>query len=123
MDFGAWDGLSWSAIARDEVDAWNANFANYAPGGGESLADVLVRAAAWQPANQTGPALIVAHAGWMRARRWLEQCDAANAAPLTSASLPAAPGYGTLWKFGAPESLKVIAPKPLVGAGLERNSG
>ena len=109
MDFGAWDGLPWGEIARAEVEAWNNGFAHYAPGGGESLTDVLTRVAAWQPgdgasgaANQPGPVLIVAHAGWMRARRWLDQRDAANAAPLTSATLPAAPGYGTLWKLGAP---------------------
>lgn len=106
MDFGAWDGLPWSAIARAQVDAWNQHFAHYAPGGGESLTGVLTRAAAWQPgtvpANQSGPVLIVAHAGWMRARRWLDQCVMATTVPLTSATLPAAPAYGRLWKLGAP---------------------
>ena len=114
MDFGAWDGLPWSAIAHAEVEAWNENFAHYKPGGGESLTEVLTRVAAWQSgnhsgnqpanhaANQPGPVLIVAHAGWMRARRWLDEHNAANAALLTSATLPTAPSYGALWKLGVP---------------------
>ena len=96
MDFGAWDGKSWSAIARAEVEAWNADFASYAPGGGESVAHLLARVRAWQPGSIR---LIVGHAGWMRARRW---STAAASAPLTSTEFPQAPKYGVLWKFAAP---------------------
>ena len=93
MDFGAWDGKPWSAIARQEMEAWNQDFSGYAPGGGESLTAVLVRAAGWRGA---GVKLVVAHAGWMRARRWNET---APAPPDTAAAFPAGPAYGVLWKL------------------------
>ena len=93
MDFGAWDGELWSMIARDEVEAWNQDFSGYAPGGGESLTAVLVRAAGWRVA---GVKLIVAHAGWMRARRWNET---ATAPPDTAAEFPDGPAYGAIWKL------------------------
>ena len=93
MDFGAWDGKLWSTIPRHEVEAWNQDFAGYAPGGGESLTAMLERAAGWRGA---GVKLVVAHAGWMRARRWHET---APAPPLTVAAFPAGPAYGVLWKL------------------------
>ena len=94
MDFGVWDGQSWSAIARAEVEAWNADFAGYAPGGGESVRAMLTRVRAWQ---HNGIILMVGHAGWMRARRW---SDASTNAPVTSTEFPSAPQYGALWKLG-----------------------
>ncbi len=99
VDFGRWDGLPWSAIAHAEVNAWCDDFAQHAPGGGEPLVDVLQRARAWSPrADEPGqpplPALIVAHAGWMLARRWaLTQANA----PRFAAQWPAAPGHGQRW--------------------------
>ena len=99
MDFGAWDGKSWSAIARDEVEAWNADFASYAPGSGESVTALLARVRLWQ---RSGITLMVGHAGWMRARRWSES---AKNTPLTATAFPAAPKYGALWKYG-------VAPQP-----------
>lgn len=95
MDFGAWDGRRWGGIAHAEVDAWNTDFAAYQPGGGESVNALLARAAAWQ---REGVSLIVAHAGWMRARRWRETNSAA--AP-TSNAFPSAPAYGALWRLHA----------------------
>ena len=93
MDFGAWDGKPWSAIARQEMEAWNQDFSGYAPGGGESLTAVLARAASWRVA---GVKLVVAHAGWMRARR---SNESASALPVTAAAFPAGPAYGVLWKL------------------------
>ncbi|NML16017.1 histidine phosphatase family protein [Azohydromonas caseinilytica] len=92
MDFGAWDGLSWDAIARAEVDAWCADFSHGRPGGGESLARMLERAAAWPVA----PAVVVAHGGWMLARRW---STTRGTLPRVH-EWPAAPGYGELWRLG-----------------------
>lgn len=94
-DFGAWDGLPWTRIARAEVDAWCADFAAHRPGGGEALAQVLARAAAWPDAG-VGPWLVVAHAGWMLARRWAGEH---GAPPREAAVWPAAPAYGTLWRL------------------------
>jgi len=90
MNFGSWDGQPWSAIAQAEVDSWVADFARHAPGGGESLAALLARAAAWSPPD---PCLLVGHGGWMLARRWGLQ-----PAP-DAAQWPLAPAYGQLWRL------------------------
>lgn len=92
-DFGRWDGQPWAQIPREEVDAWVANFANHAPGGGEPLREVLARAAAWTP--PVPGATVVAHAGWMLARQWCAQ-HGANTPP-SAAQWPAAPRYGHCW--------------------------
>jgi alpha-ribazole phosphatase len=66
MDFGAWDGLRWSDIGREAVDAWCADFARHPPGGGECVAQLMARAQAWQP--PAGVAVLIGHAGWLAAR-------------------------------------------------------
>jgi len=71
MDFGRWDGLPWSLIPRDEIDVWCEHFADHAPGVGESLRQFMTRVHAWEaPVPQ---AVVVAHAGWMLARRWCDE--------------------------------------------------
>jgi alpha-ribazole phosphatase len=70
LDFGAWEGRAWSDIPRAEIDAWVADFAAYRPGGGESLRELLDGAAAW---TGEGIGVVVGHAGWINARRWLEE--------------------------------------------------
>lgn len=70
MDFGAWEGQSWSAIARAELDAWTADFADTRAGAhGESVRSFMARVAGaydeWQAGQ--GDALWVAHAGVLRA--------------------------------------------------------
>jgi alpha-ribazole phosphatase len=95
MDFGRWDGQPWPQIGRAEVDAWCADFAQHAPGGGEALAAMLARAAAWTPPAGAAPTVVlVAHAGWMLARRW---AASGAAAPTQAADWPAAPPYGACW--------------------------
>jgi alpha-ribazole phosphatase len=92
--FGAWEGRAWTCIPRAEVDAWVLNFADHAPGGGESLRQVLARAAGWQ-APEPG-AVIVAHAGWMLARRWT-QAHGAGVVPHSAVQWPVAPAYTECW--------------------------
>ena len=70
FDFGAWDGRRWDAIPRAELDAWCADFADYAPGDGDTLADFLERVRAVR-ADPPAP-LLVTHGGWLSALRWLE---------------------------------------------------
>jgi alpha-ribazole phosphatase len=94
LDFGAWDGRAWEQIARAEVDAWVADFVAYAPGGGETLAELLVRAGNWQP--QAGACLVISHGGWMLARRW--QAEQGQVLP-TAAIWPRPPRYGDLWRL------------------------
>ncbi|RYF39718.1 MAG: phosphoglycerate kinase [Comamonadaceae bacterium] len=47
MHFGAWENQPWSGIARDELDAWTADFGRYPAGGhGESVSAFMQRVAA-----------------------------------------------------------------------------
>ena len=95
LDFGDWDGRAWTEIARAEIDAWCADFETYAPGAGESLLDMLARVAAWHSPGAVHPILVVAHGGWMQARRWIQQGERP---PASAAAWPACPAYGTLWQ-------------------------
>lgn len=105
MDFGHWDGQPWSAMAQSALDAWVADFAGHAPGGGESLRAMLDRVAVWPPEGMSKPApagaraplLVVAHAGWMLARQWRLTHDAP---PASAADWPRAPVYGRAWSLG-----------------------
>lgn len=99
MDFGAWEGQPWEAIARSEIDAWADMLYRYAPGRGESLEQMLQRVRqalgeSWLVDSLQGQREVVwiTHAGVIRCVQWLLQ---AQAVPPTSASwqLPA-PGFG-----------------------------
>lgn len=71
MDFGQWDGRLWADLSEADVHTWALNFADHAPGGGECLAAFMARVEAWRPPQEQ--VVIVAHAGWMLARRWLNE--------------------------------------------------
>jgi alpha-ribazole phosphatase len=94
MDFGTWDGRAWAQIPQAEVDAWCADFLHHAPGGGESLHRFFERVSRW-PAPP-GDTLIVGHAGWMLARRWLSE---GTPWPTQAAQWPPAPRHAALWKI------------------------
>ncbi len=96
MDFGHWDGRAWAQITRNEVDAWCADFLYHCPGGGENLHGLFVRVAAWQPPR--GPVAMVAHGGWMLARRWLAS---GRPAPVRADQWPAPPRHGECWRLPA----------------------
>jgi alpha-ribazole phosphatase len=89
LDFGAWEGRPWRDIPFAEVSAWEADFADHAPGRGESLQQLRTRVAVWLAALVAAgqPRLAVGHAGWMNA---LALLDAAN---LTATHWPAAPRH------------------------------
>ncbi len=87
MDFGAWDGRPWQGIGPAEFDRWMGDFCGFAFDGGESLAALLRRAAAWQPPC----ALAVGHGGWMTARQW-------RGVPPQPATWPQPPRYGQCWQ-------------------------
>lgn len=66
MDFGAWEGRPWNSLAKADIDAWTADFAHHRPGGGEPLADMLVRVAqALHDTRQATRAAGLAHAVWL----------------------------------------------------------
>jgi alpha-ribazole phosphatase len=95
MDFGRWDGRHWNDIERAEVDYWCAGFTSTAPAGGETLDAMLARAARWRdPVSSGAPVLVVAHAGWMLARRW--RCEHGDIPPSAN-RWPSPPGHETLW--------------------------
>lgn len=115
LDFGAWDGQPWDAIAADDVGQWEADFEHHRPGGGESVASLMRRArcflveraahsamsgpsvgsSAEKPTTTRAPpiaVLVVGHAGWINAVRTLGQSPSA-------AHWPAPLGYGSLLRF------------------------
>jgi alpha-ribazole phosphatase len=90
MDFGAWDGRAWAEITRAEIDAWCADFLVHAPGGGESVATLLVRMRGFDPGLAR---IVVTHGGWLAAARWwTEQGERSP----TAAQWPAPPKPATL---------------------------
>lgn len=111
MDFGAWEGQRWDDLARSEIDAWVAEFANHAPGGGEPLTAVLARVASAlrevPPEDHAGSShrsdennpwaardvVWITHAGVIRSVAWL-QAHGPDAPP-TAAQWPVpAPAWG-----------------------------
>ena len=98
MHFGAWEGRPWSAIARDEFDAWTADFAQARAGGdGESSHEFLQRVAgAWDDWQGSGrEAAWITHAGVMRAVRLI---DSGRRTVATAADWPAeAIEFGQCW--------------------------
>ncbi|MGB6242384.1 MAG: histidine phosphatase family protein [Castellaniella sp.] len=68
MDFGAWEGQSWDAIARSAINAWAADPLDYAPGAGESVRAMMQRVLtahkAWRQLEQD--TILVTHGGVIR---------------------------------------------------------
>ena len=76
MNFGAWEGVPWQAIARSEFDAWMADFSDGRAGRtGESTRLFMHRVGvAWDAWRASGSdALWVTHAGVMRAVSLLQR--------------------------------------------------
>lgn len=91
LDFGTWEGRRWDDIGAAALAAWTADFLHHRPGGGESLAALLARAA-----RPPLAALAVGHGGWMLARRW--GLESPGVAP-RAADWPAPPRYGQGWRL------------------------
>lgn len=75
MDFGRWEGLPWDTVPRAELEAWAADFHDARPHGGESVAMLTARVAAFLGQRRTTGALVVTHAGVMRAALYLTGQD------------------------------------------------
>ena len=100
MDFGRWEGQTWEAIGKSAIDAWVAGFATHAPGGGESLAQLLHRVAAalqtareWRNDQGTMDVVWITHAGVARCVAWL-QARGESVLPRSDDWPVAAPGWG-----------------------------
>lgn len=66
LDFGQWEGRRWCDIQEHEYAAWLQDFQHHAPGGGESVAQLLARVQQLR-AERRGPAAWITHAGVIRA--------------------------------------------------------
>lgn len=95
MDFGAWEGRDWSAIARADIDAWVAHFGGHAPGGGEPLSAMLgrVHGALQDAAALGGEVAWITHAGVARCVQWL-QTHGPQRLPLSHEWPQDAPAFG-----------------------------
>jgi alpha-ribazole phosphatase len=116
FDFGAWDGRRWDDVPRGELDAWCADFAGHAPGGGDSLTGFLARV---RPLHARAPApLLVTHGGVLSALRWLDSAGGA-AVPDGAAEWPPAPACGQAlrWRPQAGVAAGAIA-RGAPGAGV-----
>ena len=82
INFGDWDGQSWTQITKEEIDEWCNNFAHFAPDNGESLQQLFIRVEAWLnrhhvkqndflTESQHAPILVVGHAGWITAAKMI----------------------------------------------------
>ncbi len=101
MDFGNWEGQPWNALPAAVWQDWQADFAHYRPGGGESTAHLLgrVRTAAgftarWLRRHDEAVAIWVTHAGVMRALHWLQQHGGGLPAAAIQWSSEGACGHG-----------------------------
>ncbi|MGE5386146.1 MAG: alpha-ribazole phosphatase family protein, partial [Betaproteobacteria bacterium] len=82
MHFGEWEMRPWDEVGIAGLDAWAADVAGYAPPGGESGAMVQARALQFLDSLTVAEAVLITHAGVMRAllahwlalpaSRWLE---------------------------------------------------
>jgi alpha-ribazole phosphatase len=99
VDFGAWDGQCWSDIPWSQVQAWEDDLLHHAPGGGESLAQLMRRVQAFV-SECTGARVLVTHGGWinalLHAAAAQERVDAAH--------WPRAPRHGSLTVWRASDS-------------------
>ena len=100
MDFGRWEGQTWDAIGKSAIDTWVAGFATHAPGGGESLAQMLHRVAAalqtareWRAEQGVKEVVWITHAGVARCVAWLQE-RGESALPRSEDWPVAAPGWG-----------------------------
>jgi alpha-ribazole phosphatase len=65
IDFGDWEMQPWDSLDRDLLDAWAADPFNFVPPGGEAVAALRARVAAFL-AGLPEEAVLVAHAGVMK---------------------------------------------------------
>lgn len=97
LHFGAWDGLHWADIRWAEVEAWQADLLQHAPGGGESLAALACRVQAFVAETQAAGRLrlVVTHGGWLNALQQLPRL-LPPAQALAAADWPPPPRHGAL---------------------------
>lgn len=99
ISFGNWDGKHWDDIDKAQIDAWCADFANFAFDNGESLTEFFTRVKDWlasfdeKSPEKTSPKLIVGHSGWITAATMIANHQAV---PTDPANWSKAIGYNEL---------------------------
>lgn len=111
MDFGRWEGLSWEAVERAELDAWAADFLHARPHGGESVRMVIERVGS-ALADMGGSGVshaLVTHGGIIKVARaltghvdaWTERVDFGAMVEVETSPEPELarfdPGHGGSW--------------------------
>ncbi len=96
LDFGAWDGRAWCDVPLAELETWTTAFADHAPGGGESVRELMARCRDFMAAWRGHTLCIVGHAGWANAARWVQ---AGRHEPGSAADWPAPLGYAAFERF------------------------
>lgn len=99
MDFGRWEMQPWSAIAREEIDAWAADLLRHRPGGAENVLDVAVRVTAFlDDLRHSGEqhALLICHGGTIRLLQQMTRSLALEQAALQAAQTPHRIAWGEL---------------------------
>lgn len=68
LDFGAWEGMAWDDVPREALDRWAADPPGFAPPGGESGAQLIVRVTAVCSAIRAAgeDCAVVSHGGPLR---------------------------------------------------------
>ena len=67
IDFGEWEGKSWSEIDREALNSWAADVLDFTPPGGESVARLQQRAIDFAASLDVPQVALVTHAGILRA--------------------------------------------------------
>lgn len=69
LNFGDWEGKPWKELAEDEVHQWSKDLEGYPCPGGERGLDLLARVTSfWEElCKKEESALVITHAGWIRA--------------------------------------------------------
>jgi alpha-ribazole phosphatase len=102
LDFGSWQGSRWSSIDADRMAPWMQDFAQYKPGGGESVIELLERCNAFLSDERVAAgASVVTHSGWLSAAQWI--ADHHDARPKEAFTWPRNLSYGSalVWRPGA----------------------
>ncbi|MCZ2497284.1 phosphoglycerate kinase [Xylophilus sp. Kf1] len=67
MHFGTWEGRLWADLGAAALDAWAADFAHHAPGGGDTVQGFVDRIAEVVDELPDGDTVWISHAGVIRA--------------------------------------------------------
>lgn len=90
LHFGAWEGRRWAELDSPEARHWGDHWQTAAPPGGEALPELLVRLLAFLDSLEGSDALLITHAGPIRALHHLllgESLDEAFRRPVDHGQL------------------------------------